>query len=682
MQNLVITKKGQELMAKMIAGTSTATFTKICTSDYDYSSVNLEELLEMYDIKQEALVSKVSRTDLTIVEVLAAINNSNLKTGYYVRGIGLYAKDSDNNEILYGISIDSENPDYLPAFGGQTVSGISYRLNTKVDNSEQVTLELNPAAIPTIEQVELVDRKIDSHTNLSINSESGVHGFRFYNDVLQFYNEESKTWIDIETGGGGIAPSNVKNPKIKVGNGKLTLLWDDPGDTVVDGQIICTWKGTKLIQKLGAFPENIKDGTLILDNQIKGAYSENGFEINNLTNGTTYYFGLFPYSDKNVVNENQANKLNGTPQPYKRMTVEIDLSNSNPASSITYKDDAIGMTPGSSAWDEFFGHYPCLFKNGAEVGKLKRDDYSKFEDGTNADITSGNAGDVMVAFPRRGVKIDTVGNILTISMTDDPDNADYKYYAHSRNTERKDKFYLGAYKSFKDSSNKLRSLSGKTITANQTIGTFRTQAQANGTGYEQSGFYQLMFRQVMYLLKYKNLDSQTSIGKGHVNMSSATTTGNTNLYGMDSEIIKTSNPSYMTDGKHQVKAFGLEDFWGNVYEWIDGMCTNSTNNILTATTGFNDSGSGYKDNGQGVSTSGLSGWMSKPQGKTETGFLLKEASGSGTTYFCDYADLSPSYVAYFGGYWSDDAYAGAFSLRVVYSASYYYSSIAARLMYL
>ena len=366
MQNLIITSSGQELTAKLIAGTSTATFTKVCTSDYDYSGISLENLTELNDVKQTALVSKVSRTDTTIVEVLAAINNTNITTGYYVKALGLYAKGSDNIEILYGVSIETENPDYMPAYGGKTVSGISYRLNTKVDNSEQVTIEVNPAATPTMEQMETVQNTINTHKLEGVYGEVGVHGFRYFNDELQVQNDEGE-WVDIETGGGGISPSNVISPKVKVGNGKLTILWSDPGNTVVEGQTLCTWKGTKLIQKVGAYPENAKDGVQLVDNQVLDTYKTNGFEINNLTNGTTYYFALFPYSDTGAVNISTENRLSGTPQPYKKMTVNIDLSNSNPSTSITYADDAVGMTAGSSEWDEFLGHYPVLFKDGAEV---------------------------------------------------------------------------------------------------------------------------------------------------------------------------------------------------------------------------------------------------------------------------------------------------------------------------
>lgn len=357
----------------------------------------------------------------------------------------------------------------------------------------------------------------------------------------------------------------------------------------------------------------------------------------------------------------------------KVMTVIIDQSNSNPKTCITYADDAVGMTPGSSAWDDFFGHYPCLFKNGVEVGRLNPNDFTKFEDGTSADITSGNAGDVMIAFPKLGYKISTSGNNVTVSMTNDPNAEGYCYLAHTRGTTIKDKFYLGAYKGYV-TSGKLRSLSGKTPTVDTTIGNFRTQAQANGSGYDQSAFNQLIFRQCMYLLKYKNLNSQTAVGFGYANNNSESiSTGGTNAKGMDYG---------ETNGKSQMKLFGLEDFWGNVYEFIDGIFSDSNRNILTATENFNDTGSGYTNQGASGFSSDTRGYMSKVQGTSEKGFVLKEENGSSTTYYSDNAYVYASKLAYFGGARNNGASVGAFGLFVNRSASDSNSFISARLMYL
>lgn len=373
---------------------------------------------------------------------------------------------------------------------------------------------------------------------------------------------------------------------------------------------------------------------------------------------------------------------------YQTMTAVINLSNSNPATCVSYADDAVGMT--AEQWDEFFGHYPVLFKDGKEVGRLDRNNFSLFEDGSLADIESGKSGDVMIAFPRRGLKITKSGTTtVTISMTNDPDNPNFKYYAHQRGSVKKNVFYIGAFKGYKDGDNKLRSLSGKNPTANITIGTARTYAHNNGSGYEQSAFYQLLFRQCAYILKFKHLNSQTAVGRGYVDDGDmypyTRNTGETNAYGMDCEIIKQTHPSYMTDGMHSVKCLGIEDFWGAIWEWIDGLVTDTSNprNILTNTDNFQDNGkgAGYMTTPSGIS-SYAGGYMKEPQGNTEAGFVIKATGGSATTYFSDSAYLFGGSVAGFGGCWVDGDYAGAFLLSVAHSASDSYDAVSARLMYL
>ena len=464
-------------------------------------------------------------------------------------------------------------------------------------------------------------------------------------------------------GGSGIAPSNVSDINLKTGNTKLTIAWSDPSDTIIEGQTLSTWKGTKLVQKVGSFPENPKDGTLILDNQVRDKYKTNGFEVTGLTNGETYYFALFPYSDTGAVNTNVANRVSGTPQAYRKMTAIIDLSNSNPLSSVTYEDDAASMTKGSEDWDDFLGYYPVLLDaSGNELGKLNPNNYAQYEDGTSAPINTLGSYDVMVAFPKRGLKISTANNKITISMTDDPDNAEFKYYAHSYGSHNNcDLVYVGAYKASANGT-KLYSCSGQSPLVKQTIGTFRTYANNRGTGYEQMTFYVRTFLCCAYILRFGNLNSQSAVGRGFVDgNSAATTTGQTDAKGMNWG---------ETTGKYQSKCLGIEDMWGNVHEWIDGIFSDSVRNILTAiyNKNMNDTGSGYQDNGQGA-LSNIGNYMSRPQGTTETGFVAKEVSGSASTYFCDSAYLSASGLAYAGGSSGDADSAGVFRLGVYYSAS-------------
>lgn len=164
MENIVITEQGKQLMSKVISETESMTFTKIAVSDYDYSGIELQNISELQSVKQTAIISKTSRTDGKTVEILAAINNEQIPEAYYVRTLGVYVKDSSENEILYGISISGENPDYMPAYEGKTLSGVSYRINVAVEDSEYITVNVNPAAVPTIMQVEDIDTAFREHT--------------------------------------------------------------------------------------------------------------------------------------------------------------------------------------------------------------------------------------------------------------------------------------------------------------------------------------------------------------------------------------------------------------------------------------------------------------------------------------------------------------------------------------
>lgn len=521
---------------------------------------------------------------------------------------------------------------------------------------------------------EILDKEVSGHAGTDIYSESGVHGIRYFDEQLEVRDKDGE-WIAIEAGSSGLAPGDCTDISVKAGNGKLTIFWSDPEDITADGQVVCRWAGTKLVQKAGSYPKNPKDGVVLANNQTRDAYKDNGFVVTGLQNNTTYYFTLFPYSDKNAVNISSGNRMTGTPQPYRKMTVKIDLNNSNPATCCTYADDAVDMAAGDATWDEFFGHYPCLFNDGAEVGKLNPDDFTKFEDGSTADITSGDAGDVMICFPRHGLTITTVDDIVTVSMTDEPDSDEFKYYAHTRGETRKDRFYLSAYEGYV-LDEKLRSLSEKSPSTSLGLEQFKTYAHLRGSGYEITGFYQLTYIQVMYLLKYKTLDSQTAVGSGYVSGKSYISIGGTETWGMDCELIKQTNPTYMTDKMHHIKLFGIEDMWGNIYDFIDGICIDKSGHILTRT----DPKSEYVDNG--VSSS-CNSYMSIPQGNSELGFFGKETNGSATTYFCDYfniSSISGSLIALFGGHYEGIYKCGMFFINMNGSAATKY--FGARLMFL
>lgn len=342
------------------------------------------------------------------------------------------------------------------------------------------------------------------------------------------------------------------------------------------------------------------------------------------------------------------------------MTLAIDLTNSNPDTCCTYEDKAASMTAKSEEWDDFFGYYPVLMKNGQEVVRLNPNDYSKDLNGNSVDITSGDAGDVMIAFPRRGLKISTSGDILRVSFTNNINNSDFKYYAHQYNGVELNKFYIGAYEGFVDDNGALRSLSGKAPTVNVSLLDARSAARANGDGYEQLAFYQFLYLQCIYLMKYKSLDCQTALGKGRVAYDGKyeieadkvpAITGTLNTTGLDF-----GNQT----GLDGMKLAGVEHVWGSSYKWLDGCKTNSSRNYQLTTKAFDSSTDSDYTTIETTFTSNSSGYLRTPIGTSEGGFLSNGSGGSATTYFCDMQFCNASRIANCGGNWDTNQMGGIF----------------------
>lgn len=351
--------------------------------------------------------------------------------------------------------------------------------------------------------------------------------------------------------------------------------------------------------------------------------------------------------------------------PPKVMTAVIDQANSNPLTCITYEDDAKMMEKGSSEWDDFFQSKLVLFKDGKEIRELEDSELNNLKP---------EDGDVMVRFPRKGLRIKTVGEKVYVSMTNAPDNPDFKYYAHSRGDSPRDAFYLGAYLGFEESG-KLRSITGKAPTGSKTISNFRTIAQANGAGYEQLAFYQWTFLQAVYVLKYGNLNSQTAIGKGNTSGKYYNkVTGETNGKGIDFGTISTNT---------KVRFQWVEDFYGTKAVWCDGWKSGGNSNALTSTDNFSNDAKGYSSYDIGFNEN-IYNCIKKVQGTSELGFILKVNGGSETTYYCDYQDVygNQQRLVRVGGSGDDDNNAGAFFFRANTEVFNAYSYIGARLMFL
>lgn len=386
----------------------------------------------------------------------------------------------------------------------------------------------------------------------------------------------------------------------------------------------------------------------------------------------------------------------------KTYTAIIDLANSNPLTCITYADDAIGMTKGSANWDNetiFKDINPCVFKDGKVVYYLNKTDCTLQDNGSLAKL-DGTDGDVMVEIPKFAYRIYKDSGKLYVSISNDStvitSDSRFHYYAFSKEEEGDCQyFYWGAFKGSLDNNGNLQSVINQKPTSGRTIGAFKQLAKNKGTGYSITSYFQLIALQCLYIIKYGNLNGQSALGQGICGRSNNTAdanysplqTGGTVTFSAGKKMYygdlsnNGSSSSYDTAKLGHVKFAGIEDFWGNIWEWIDGLTTDSNWNIIT-----NWDYDKQNFNQDFAFSSGLtknsSGWVKAVSGTTETGFMNINYGGSSTTYFSDYGGLSSDCVLSFGGRWCNGSGCGPFYLGAGSTASGAGVDVGARLMFL
>lgn len=372
----------------------------------------------------------------------------------------------------------------------------------------------------------------------------------------------------------------------------------------------------------------------------------------------------------------------GTPSPNGAKIYGVMLSkyDNTPSTIASYVNDAVGLTPMTvrantfniGDWADKFPFNaikPCLLKDGVVNYYLNPNDFTQKADGTPSDITSGADGDVMIEFPKIYWKFDADTGSRYISYSDTKIDNTYKCLAHMRGEEEVDKIYISAYLGSLVGG-KVRSLSGKPVYANATLDTFRANAQANGVGYEQMTFYQMTMLQILYTVAFRNTDSQTALGQGLTKTTGVVNTGGTNNKGM---YYGTS------DTATQMKFCGIEDLYGNVRYFIDGIYTTDVGNVVASNDNFNTLGNGYKTVGQAPSNTSLDGYVVDIRGTSESGFLSSKGGGTSTTSYCDSSNTRRGRIFTSGAYYDEGAVGGIYALSGSFSTTEFNSVIGVRL---
>ena len=341
-------------------------------------------------------------------------------------------------------------------------------------------------------------------------------------------------------------------------------------------------------------------------------------------------------------------RLTKANDPNKLVTVDI----------TTEPVPAVGTGSGSSPFDKYMPwmgmeEYNIVNTSGKVLNKKGESGFTR----TNISVP------VMVKIPKFYYKIERIGSIFRYYVADGPVDGLSLHPGSGDN-------YLGRYEAGEASSGTmgliLASYSGTTPSVSKTRSTFRDYARNMASGFQLRDIAAWCAYDLLYLVEYADFNSQAKIGQGIVNDTAAHKTGETDV------MVYHTGRAAGTDGKTAVQYRGIENPWGNVSEFIDGI------NILTQVAFIctepesyaDDTNDNYKSCGFTTPDSGFI---------KELGFssvfpwaLLPDISGGGssTTYIPDfvYSGLGER-VLNVGGHITSEQEAGLFFFHAgVYSS--------------
>ena len=293
-----------------------------------------------------------------------------------------------------------------------------------------------------------------------------------------------------------------------------------------------------------------------------------------------------------------------------------------------------------------------------------------------------STGDVMVKIPKFWFRRYREGNIEHIKIANEPADGFTLHPAFNHAGVEKDYLYVGAYKT----SGNNRSVSGALPTVSQTRDTMRTNAKAKGDGWGLIDIAALSAIQMLILVEFANNNVQTVIGRGYCDNTSSGAKINTGS--CDTVSGLTGRPSG-TDGLVDVVWHGIEGFWGNIWEFIDGVNMNvgkyyvcndpskyaddiTSNYIELSYTGSTDWFSSY------ITNDGL-------DSGNNSHVMLPSAAGSGSesTCQCDGCWSSTGLaVLKHGGSGNNGSLAGLFAADLFNGPSIAHESFGSRLQYI
>lgn len=192
----ILTNAGIDLARRANKGVATFQLTRGVSSTDNLSGKTVEELqnlTQLPSVQQSVILSDVVNTTDnpdTVLGIRMTFDNQNLKTGYNVHTVGIYAKEPGKSEILYGVAT-AKTPEYIPDFGEQTLFKFDFLMYLVIGRTDKVTVQVSPDDVyrkkDTYNKAE-IDAKVSDAVSKLNNKDAEI--LKNLND----YKQENKTY--------------------------------------------------------------------------------------------------------------------------------------------------------------------------------------------------------------------------------------------------------------------------------------------------------------------------------------------------------------------------------------------------------------------------------------------------------------------------------------------------------
>ncbi|MEG1726242.1 MAG: hypothetical protein RR313_12700, partial [Anaerovoracaceae bacterium] len=298
-------------------------------------------------------------------------------------------------------------------------------------------------------------------------------------------------------------------------------------------------------------------------------------------------------------------------------------------------------------------------------------------------------GNKFVSIPKFYIKKIVTGDVWEWRISKDKKDKDYylpSCFYDEVKSEEIPYILVGKYDA-SETGGKLESKTGVKPLANQNINTFRNYAKANNvgdkTGYQLLDIHALDAIQVLFYIEFATLNSQT-IMYGYANANPESIVSGTTDAVKASSGSKTSN----TDGKNAMKYRGIENIYGNMWQFIDGVNIDNTNSYFYT---CKDASKYASDiiNGNytkvGYNKLNTNGWVTKMGYDPANPFLQMPIANGGTSdvkygdnYYQNATQANKGLL--FGGAWNAASADGISYFDLSFSSTNSVSHVGARLL--